>query len=392
MTDASAPANPTTPDASAPRLITVGLMSGTSLDGVDAAILTTDGTQIFSHGPALTLPYSPALRTRLRSLLDEATHCNAQDTQVLAAEQALTDVHVQAVLTLCDKAGGITPDLIGFHGQTILHEPGRTWQIGDAAQLSAATNTPVIHDFRSADVQAGGEGAPLAPLYHAALLHGQPAPVAVLNIGGVANMTLLTQSGDVLACDTGPGNALLDDWTFQHTGQRYDQDGALSLRGTVNPAVLERLLDHPFFSRPAPKSLDRLSFHKGLDYLAGLSPEDGAATLVAFTAETVARTPLPAAPQAWFVCGGGRHNPALMAALRQRLAGTVQPVETLGWDGDALEAECFGFLAARSLLGRPLSLPTTTGVPRPLTGGRLTCGGLAPSRFEACARLMAHRT
>ncbi|WP_408737416.1 anhydro-N-acetylmuramic acid kinase [Acetobacter senegalensis] len=392
MTDASAPATPTTPDASAPRLITVGLMSGTSLDGVDAAILTTDGTQIFSHGPALTLPYSPALRTRLRALLDEATHCNAQDAQVLAAEQALTDVHVQAVLTLCDKAGGITPDLIGFHGQTILHEPGRTWQIGDAARLSAATNTPVIHDFRSADVQAGGEGAPLAPLYHAALLHGQPAPVAVLNIGGVANMTLLTQSGDVLACDTGPGNALLDDWTFQHTGQRYDQDGALSLRGTVNPAVLERLLDHPFFSRPAPKSLDRLSFHKGLDYLAGLSPEDGAATLVAFTAETVARTPLPAAPQAWFVCGGGRHNPALMAALRQRLAGTVQPVEALGWDGDALEAECFGFLAARSLLGLPLSLPTTTGVPRPLTGGRLTCGGLAPSRFEACARLMAHRT
>lgn len=366
----------------------VGLMSGTSLDGVDAALLCTDGEQVLAHGPSLTQPYPPELRASLRDLLDRAPVLAPDDPELLVVTHALSRLHAEAVLQLCRRAPDMPPELVGFHGQTILHAPaslaagqagaGRTWQIGDAALLSAMTDLPVIHDFRSADVRAGGEGAPLAPLYHAALLAGQPRPVAVLNLGGVANLTLVRGNGAVLACDTGPGNALLDDWAMRHTGRPFDQDGALARAGRVDSAVLDAMLAHPFFARPAPKSLDRLSFHALLALLGGLGAADGAATLTALSAQAVARTLLPEQPAAWFVCGGGRHNPALMQALANALPAPVQAVEALGWKGDALEAECFGFLAVRSLRGLPLSLPTTTGVPTPQTGGRLTCGGITP--------------
>lgn len=364
----------------------IGLMSGTSLDGVDAALLRTDGERVLAHGPALTRPYPPELRASLRALLDRAAGLAPTDPDLLAATRALSFLHGEAVQKLRLLAPDMPADLVGFHGQTILHAPaslvcgnaGRTWQIGDAVLLSAMTDLPVIHDFRSADVRAGGEGAPLAPLYHAALLAGQARPVAVLNLGGVANLTLVQANGDVLACDTGPGNALLDDWAMRHTGRPFDQDGALARAGRVDTAVLEAMLAHPFFARSAPKSLDRLTFHAELPLLEGLGPEDGAATLAALTAQAVARTPLPEQPKAWFVCGGGRHNPALMQALAEALPAPVQAVEALGWKGDALEAECFGFLAVRSLRGLPLSLPATTGVPAPQSGGRLTCGGITP--------------
>ncbi|MCI2008867.1 MAG: anhydro-N-acetylmuramic acid kinase [Acetobacter peroxydans] len=371
----------------------IGLMSGTSLDGVDAALLRTDGERVLAHGPALTRPYPSELRASLRALLDRAADLAPTDPDLLAATRALSLLHGEAVQQLRLLAPDMPAELVGFHGQTILHAPaslvcgsadareenaGRTWQVGDAALLSAMTDLPVIHDFRSADVRAGGEGAPLAPLYHAALLAGQARPVAVLNLGGVANLTLVRANGDVLACDTGPGNALLDDWAMRHTGRPFDQDGALARAGRVDTAVLEAMLAHPFFARPAPKSLDRLTFHGALALLEGLGPEDGAATLAALTAQAVACTPLPEQPKAWFVCGGGRHNPALMQALAEALPAPVQAVEALGWKGDALEAECFGFLAVRSLRGLPLSLPATTGVPAPQSGGRLTCGGITP--------------
>ena len=356
----------------------LGLMSGTSLDGVDAALIRTNGMAIAAHGPSLTLPYPPALRLRLRHLLDNAPDLTPEDAELKAVEHALTQVHAQAVHDLRRLAPDMVVDVLGFHGQTILHRPGRTWQIGDAACLSTLTNLPVIHDFRSADVAAGGEGAPLVPLYHAALLHQRPGPIAVLNIGGVANLSLVASNGQITACDTGPGNALLDDWAARHTGTPCDTDGQLATRGKANMALVEHLLAHPFFHQPAPKSLDRLSFHNALAQIAGLDAADGAATLTAFTAQSIARTPLPEQPREWFVCGGGRHNPALMAALAKALPGSVYPAEQLGWNGDALEAECFGFLAVRSLAGLPLSLPTTTGVPSPQTGGRLTCMGITP--------------
>jgi anhydro-N-acetylmuramic acid kinase len=350
------------------RLRAIGLMSGTSLDGVDAAWIETDGEQVFANGPSLTVPYDAVLRADLRGILDRADGLAANDPDLLNAVARLTEVHVQAVLALARQA-----DIIGFHGQTILHQPQnrRTWQIGDAALLARRTGLPVVHDFRSADVAAGGEGAPLVPVYHAALAHGLERPLAILNIGGVANVTYLGADGELVAFDTGPGNGPLDDWVARHTGEVFDRDGALAGAGRVNDVVLGLLLGHPYFARLAPKSLDRLDFAQSLaaSGLSGCTPADGAATLVAFTARAVAAAQLPEAPKRWLVCGGGRHNPAIMAALQAVLSAPVGPVEDVGWDGDGLEAQCFGFLAARSQAGLPLSLPGTTGVPFAMPGG-----------------------
>ncbi|MGH7051457.1 MAG: anhydro-N-acetylmuramic acid kinase, partial [Acetobacteraceae bacterium] len=270
--------------------------------------------------------------------------------------------------------------LIGMHGQTILHRPdqARTWQIGDAAWLADVTNLPVVHDFRAADVEAGGQGAPLAPVFHAALAADFPSPLAILNIGGVANVTWIGPAGigrerRLTAMDTGPGNGPLDDWVRRRTGQAFDAEGRLAGSGWPDESVLERLMADPWFARPGPKSLDRLAFSATLaaSGLDDLSAADGAATLAAFTARAVAIATLPAPPLRWLVAGGGRHNPAIMAALRAAITAPLAPVETVGWDGDALEAQCFGFLAARAQAGLPLSFPETTGVRAPLCGGRM---------------------
>jgi anhydro-N-acetylmuramic acid kinase len=348
----------------------VGLMSGTSLDGVDAAWIETDGVRIGRLGPALTLPYDALLRGDLRRLLDLAPTIERTDPFLADVTSRLTRRHIEAVAALGEEA-----DLIGFHGQTILHQPDRrlTWQIGDAAALARATGIETAYDFRSADVAAGGEGAPLVPVYHQALAAGLEKPLAVLNIGGVANVTWIGAHGGLLAFDTGPGNGPLDDWAARHSNLACDADGALSASGHASEAVLARLLSHPYFRRPAPKSLDRLDFGRALaeSGLDALSPADGAATLAAFTAAAAATARLPSPPKRWLVCGGGRHNPTIMANLRERLAAPVDPVESVGWNGDALEAQCFGFLAARVRAGLPLSYPGTTGVPRAMPGGRI---------------------
>jgi anhydro-N-acetylmuramic acid kinase len=348
----------------------IGLMSGTSLDGVDAAWLETDGERVGRFGPSLTLPYDAALRADLRRVLDVAPTLATDDPIIADVTARLTRRHVEAVRALGEPA-----DIIGFHGQTILHQPDRRrmWQIGDAALLARETATRVVYDFRGADFAAGGEGAPLAPAYHAALAHDLAKPVAVLNLGGVGNVTWIGAGGELVAFDTGPGNGPLDDWVARHTGQAFDRDGALSAAGHVNAAVLARLMEHAYFRRPPPKSLDRLDFSRALaaSGLDALNAADGAATLVAFTAEAVARGPLPAPPLRWLVTGGGRHNPTMMAALRGRLGASVEPVESVGWNGDVLEAQCFGFLAVRSAAGLPYSYPKTTGAPRPMTGGKI---------------------
>jgi anhydro-N-acetylmuramic acid kinase len=357
-------------------LRTIGLMSGTSLDGVDAAWLSTDGERIGAFGPTLTLPYDDRLRADLRRILDLAANLAPDDRRLRSATARLTEYHVRAVAALGRQA-----DLIGFHGQTILHQPDRrwTWQIGDAQELAWRTGVPVAWDFRSADVAAGGQGAPLAPVYHVALAHGMATPLAVLNIGGVANVTWIGGDGQLVAFDTGPGNGPLDDWIARHVGTPFDRDGAIARSGQVARAVLDRLLAHPYFAKPPPKSLDRLDFAASLTAsgLDALSAADGAATLVAFTSAAVAATPLPSPPLRWLVTGGGRHNPAIMAALRERLHAPVDPVEAVGWDGDAIEAQCFGFLAARTQAGLPISFPGTTGVARPLPGGRMTSPTIA---------------
>ena len=349
----------------------LGMMSGTSLDGIDAALIRTDGETVDECGPALTVPYSEALRRRIRGVLGGEAAPGAID----AVADELTAAHGQAAGSLLDKAGFTSSDIgiIGFHGHTILHRPeaGRTWQIGDAKRLAELTGCEVIDDFRGADVAAGGEGAPLAPLYHAALSGGLSRPLAVLNIGGVANVTWIGADGELTAFDTGPGNALLDDWTLERTGRPYDADGALAREGRADGGILAEMLDHPYFAALPPKSLDRAAFDAGA--LAGLSAADGAATLVGFTAGAVALAAahFPAPVGRWLVSGGGRRNSALMAALDDALDAKIEPVEALGWDGDALEAQAFGFLAVRALRGLPLSLPGTTGVGQPTGGGRL---------------------
>ncbi len=350
----------------------IGLMSGTSLDGIDAALAVTDGAASFEPGRFLTFPYESALRDALRSILGGT----ADPARIADIERRLTDAHADAVRRLLDDAA-LSPaaiDVVGFHGHTILHRPseGRSWQIGDGGRLARALGIDVVGDFRANDVAQGGEGAPFAPIFHAMRSVGLERPLAVLNVGGVANVTWIGDGGgDLLAFDTGPGNALLDEWTERATGQRFDADGALAAAGQVNDSVLAVLLDNPYFDRPPPKSLDRIDF--SLDALAGLAPADGAATLVAFTCETVARAAalLPRPPTRWLVTGGGRHNPVIMDGLGTRLGQPVAPVEAVGWQGDALEAQAFAYLAVRSLDALPLTFPGTTGVGAPTTGGRL---------------------
>ena len=349
------------------------------MDGVDAALIETDGERVLSFGPALMVRYTPDQRAVLRAAIAAAMGEGAGSTNaaIAEAEALLTHTHAAALERAVGAAGLQADDIhyAGFHGQTVLHRPAQklTWQVGDADALAAASGINVVYDFRTADVQAGGQGAPLVPLYHQALVRGlrTELPVAVLNIGGVANVTWVGPGDTLLAFDTGPGNAALDDWALQHTGKPIDEDGALASRGRPDAAVLAAMLDNPWFAAAPPKSLDRMDFNAGP--VAGLAPEDGAATLTAFTAATVAAAArhFPQAAARWLVCGGGRRNPAMMKALQDALGVPVEPVEAVGWRGDFLEAEAFAFLAARHLRGLPLSVPTTTGVPAPLTGGRL---------------------
>jgi anhydro-N-acetylmuramic acid kinase len=346
----------------------LGLMSGTSMDGIDAALIKSDGHSVTETGATLSYNYGPEQRSLLQSVMGEGK-------DVRDAEEQMTRWHHNAVMALLDKAN-LTPadiELIGFHGQTTFHDPSRriTIQIGDGELLARLSGIPVVNDFRKADVAAGGEGAPFAPLYHQALARGLEKPLVVLNIGGVSNITYLDPDGTVLACDTGPGNGLIDDWVAKHFGQSMDEGGKIAAKGAVSTTALDVMLDNRFFDLAPPKSLDRYDFN--LDAVQNLNPEDGAATLTAFTAAVNAKIVdfLPARPERWVVTGGGRHNPVLMDALRSALRATVDPVESVGWDGDALEAQAFAFLAKRSQLKLPLSLPTTTKVPEPCLGGVL---------------------
>jgi anhydro-N-acetylmuramic acid kinase len=350
----------------------VGLMSGTSMDGIDAAIVRTDGRDFVEVGAAGTVSYTSKLRERLRKVITDQGRDKAEAG---AVGKVLTLAHVDAVERLLAGAG-LKPeavDLLGFHGHTVFHNPAErfTWQIGDSTLLAEKTGIHVVGGFRLADVAAGGQGAPLVPLYHAARAASLEKPTAVLNIGGVANVTWLGLDDEVVAFDCGPGNALIDDLVHAKTGRPYDASGTLALSGKADPAALAKLLDNPYFDRLPPKSLDRNAFDPV--HVAGLSTMDAAATLAAFTVQAAVQSLLRIGnPKTLLVCGGGRLNRAIMAGLAEALAGvSVQPVEGVGWRGDALEAEAFAYLAVRSVKGLHLSVPTTTGVPKPMHGGVL---------------------
>lgn len=355
----------------------LGLMSGTSMDGIDVAIIGTDGEFEVNRGPAMTFPYNSEQRSVLAEAVDHARTIVRREERpgrLAEAERMVTELHAAAVSAFVRKhrleRGSI--DAIGFHGQTVLHRPERrlTVQLGDGALLAELTGLPVVYDLRADDVAAGGQGAPLVPVYHRALVARlSERPIAVLNIGGVANVTWIGRDGRLIAFDTGPGNALIDDWMRARTGATHDAEGAMAQSGVADDGIVSDLLTHHFFSEMPPKSLDRNAF--SLHPVERLSVADGAATLAAFTVAGVAeaRSHFPEQPQLWIVAGGGRRNRTLMSLIAGRVENAVVPAEAVGLDGDALEAEAWAYLAARSLMGLPITFPGTTGVEHPLCGG-----------------------
>jgi anhydro-N-acetylmuramic acid kinase len=360
-------------------LTTLGLMSGTSLDGVDVAMIETDGRQVKAFGPSGYRPYTDHERGLLRQALTEAVHLPQRDARpgiLREAEQAVTKAHAEAVAGFFaqHRMSSQDIDIVGFHGQTVLHRPEKrlTVQIGDAMTLAKAIHIPVMHDFRAADVAAGGQGAPFVPVYHRALAQSLQCegPIVVANIGGVSNITYIDGNDTLIACDTGPGNALLDDHMFRTMHLPFDSEGKFAAQGRPDEKWVAQALELPFFSRQPPKSLDRNDF--AALKLGEMAPADGAATLTLFTVAAIARIVplLPRPPKSWVIAGGGASNHTMMRMLRELLApAAVRAAETLGWASDAIEAQAFGFLAARGLKGLPLSYPATTGVPMPMTGG-----------------------
>jgi anhydro-N-acetylmuramic acid kinase len=344
------------------------------MDGIDVSIVETDGESVVKAGPGCTYPYPDALRQELLALVADPVRARSDPLEAL--DRDVTDSHIGAVrMFMADQQ--IAPadvELVGLHGQTVYHRPEIrfTRQLGSGRRVARELGIDTVSRFRHADVASGGEGAPLVPLYHRALATDIDQPLMVLNLGGVANVTYI--AGDVvIAFDTGPASALLDDFVLRRRGIPYDADGALAASGTPAAAVLKALMDNPYFDRPAPKSLDRQDFHARAQSVETLSDADGAATLAEFTIEAVAASlrHVPQAPRRWLVTGGGRRNAHFMRRLRECLGVPVEPVEAVGWDGDFLEAQAFGYLAVRSARGLPLSLPTTTGVPQPMPGGEL---------------------
>ena len=373
----------------------IGLMSGTSLDGVDVALIETDGERVSDFGPARTYAYTPEDRALFMGGLDAARDLSDRQARpglLAEAEARITARHIEALAAFfAEFPEHRDVEAVGFHGQTVLHRPERrlTVQIGNGPALARAlremTKGPgpaLVYDMRAADVAAGGQGAPLVPVYHQALARDLdlPGPLMVLNLGGVANVTWLDGDADPIACDTGPANALIDDFMKARTGVPVDRDGAAAGAGHVDETALARLLDHPFFAAKPPKSLDRNDFREWVAARAGLeamSVEDGAATLTALSAACVAALLplLPRRPATLITAGGGAHNPTLNAMLAERLGVKVLTADAIGWSGDALEAQAFAFLAVRALRGLPLSFPTTTGVPVSLTGGIVVASG-----------------
>ena len=360
-------------------------MSGTSLDAVDMAVLDTDGETILAFGPAGERKLDPGVRALVQTATDDARGWSwgaPEPGSFAPAAKAVAEEHLSAARSFMAEHGLTASDLdlAGFHGQTVWHEPpgrtrpeGRTVQLGDAALLARGLGLPVAYDFRSADVAAGGQGAPLAPVYHDAIRRwsGLEGPMAVLNLGGVGNITLATRAGELHAFDTGPANGMIDRWVQSKTDRRLDEDGRLALAGRVHEDIVAAYLDHPYFRARGAKSLDRYDFT--LEPVAQLSLEDGAATLTAFAARAVALAVLacPERPRRIVVSGGGRRNPVLLDWIAEQVAVPVVKGETHGWRGDAVEAEAFAYLAARIARGLPISFPGTTGVPAPMTGGKI---------------------
>lgn len=364
------------------EVLAIGLMSGTSLDGVDAAIIKTDGNQVIRFGKACHIPYTIEQREQLQEAFAHAkreNNPNVRSNSILIAEGVINRLHLDAIneIISINQLQKNDIEVIGFHGQTLLHNPekGWSWQIGDGRELADNTGIKVINDFRRFDVENGGQGAPLVPIFHRALLpNGETDfPIALLNIGGVANLTWFSgrDPNDMVAFDTGPGNALLDDWIRKHSDLPFDKDGQVSSKGNVQEILVNDLMNHDYFKEMPPKSLDRDAFD--VSSLSMLSVEDGATTLIAFTVNAIkmAEVMCPDFVKKWYVCGGGAHNPTMMKMLSDELYGDVESISSIGFDGDYVEAEAFAYLAVRRIYNLPITFPGTTGINEPSTGGKV---------------------
>ena len=368
-------------------LCAIGLMSGTSMDGIDVAMLRTDGRDLVERGPSLFVPYEAAFRRRIEAALETAKAIigRAERPGDLGdLEQELTLRHARAVTEFLSGPAGAwgRPELIGFHGQTVLHRPDRalTVQLGDGTLLARKTGLPVVYDMRANDMAHGGQGAPLVPAYHSALARSLPEPfaekypVVFVNVGGISNITCVSETGDPVAFDTGPGNTLIDQWVDREGGVPFDAGGAIASEGGIVLTVVENYLENPFFEKTGPKSLDRNDF--SLAHAAGLELSDGARTLAAVSAEAILKSAMhmPDKPKLWIVCGGGRKNPHIVGDLlagAQRRDAEVIVAEDAGLNGDATEAEAWAYLAVRSRQNLPLTFPTTTGCRTAVSGGVL---------------------
>ena len=358
------------------KLRAIGLMSGTSLDGVDIALIETDGIDVYDFGRAYTVPYDENLQEQIRSILGLKPDTAENAAKISLVENSLTAFHAGVVKEFLE--GEDEPvDIIGFHGHTIHHEPENhyTHQIGDGQLLADLTGVKVVNRFRNADVLAGGQGAPLVPVFHEALCAEYEKPIAVLNIGGVSNITWIGATGEMIAFDTGPGNAPVNDWVLKHAGMHMDYNGKLAISGKINESILNSLMKHKYFAKYPPKSIDRNIFNEKLEHLEGLSLEDGAATATAFAAEAISYSVsffLPEPPKKIIVSGGGANNPTLIRFIRQRLPKIeIETAKEVGWNLDAIEAQAFAYLAVRSYFGLPITFPGTTGGREPLSGGEL---------------------
>jgi anhydro-N-acetylmuramic acid kinase len=348
----------------------IGCMSGTAMDGIDIALIESDGYGYIKPIGFLSETHDPDFREKLRICLNKTE----VDSDVKLTEDDFTKRHVPLIQKLINKFNLLKKDIdiIGFHGQTIHHDPENklTVQMGDGDLLAQETGIDVVHSIRHADVQAGGQGAPFLPVYHRALAlnAGLELPVAIINIGGVGNITWINNDG-MIAFDTGPGNAMIDDWVKMHTGKAYDDNGAIAAKGIVDQTYVTNFLNSPYFLKKYPKSLDRNDF---IDIkLENITFENGAATLTEMTIRSIALgvSQCPKKPKAIYVTGGGRHNAYIMKRLAQETNLPVYTTDTLGWNGDAMEAQGFAYMAVRTLLNEPISFPSTTGCPKPTVGG-----------------------
>lgn len=372
------------------KIITaIGMMSGTSMDGIDLALIKSDGEGVVQRGPTLEIPYSALTKSNIEQALLDANALTSRNERIgilAQVEKELIDLHVDSIEQFLThhSLDRNDIDLIGFHGQTVLHRPDEklTVQLGNGEDLAKQTGVSVVYDMRANDMVHGGQGAPLAPIYHKALACSLPdelkakAPIAFVNIGGISNITYIGRDNKLVAFDTGPGNALIDQWVQANSNQSIDTDGELANRGRVITMITKQYLAESFFQKTLPKSLDRLDFQplQNLVEKDFISLEDGARTLCYVTAAAIVKSIdlLPEPPKLWIICGGGRKHPSIMEDLKTLVSyqrGEVISAEEAGYNGDSMEAEAWAYLAIRSVKNLPLTFPMTTGCEEPVSGG-----------------------